>query len=277
MAAPARHAGHFAAAGARLKMDEILADEPFPHIRRLLINRPAARNAINDPVRIQLYDALEAARDDRHVRCVVLGGAGGIFSAGGDLPSLSGISAEEARARMQSGHRLVTLLWAFPKPLVAAVERVAAGAGAGLALLADRIVMGQDAVLLFPFLRLGLVPDWGLMQTVTRRAGYARANQIFLDNASIKGTEAKALGLADILKPDADVMTQALTEAAALAALPLDAFSRLKAGLRNATQSDPLSLAYEAEMQVACITGTEFTEGYAAFREKRPACFTVGR
>jgi len=255
-------------------MDEILADDPRPDIRRLLINRPAARNAINEPVRNQIFDALIAAREDSRIRTVLLGGAGGIFSAGGDLPSLVGISPGDARTRMQEGHKIVSLLWAFPKPVIAAVERVAAGAGAGLALLADRIVIGHDAALVFPFLRLGLVPDWGLMQTLTRRAGYARANQIFLDNASIKGTDAIGMGIADIVSADADVMTRALTEAEALAALPLNAFNRLKAGLRNATHADPLALAYEAEMQVACLTGAEFKEGYAAFKEKRAASFT---
>ena len=256
------------------EMDEILVDEPLPHIRRLLINRPAARNAINDLARHQLLDALAAARDNPRIRCVLIGGVGGLFSAGGDLPSLVGLSAGDARTRMQSGHKLVSLLWAFPKPVIAAVERVAAGAAAGLALLADRIVIGQDAILLFPFLRLGLVPDWGLMQTLTRRAGYARANQILLNNASIKGADAIGMGLADIVSPETDVMARALTEAEALAALPLNAFNRLKAGLRNAGESDPLSLAYEAEMQVACITGAEFTEGYAAFKEKRVASYT---
>jgi 2-(1,2-epoxy-1,2-dihydrophenyl)acetyl-CoA isomerase len=256
-------------------MDEILSDEPLPHVRRLLINRPAARNAINDAARTQLYDALLAARDDPHIRCVLIGGSGGIFSAGGDLPSLVGISADNALLRMQDGHKMVSLLWSFPKPVVAAVERAAAGAGAGLALLADRIIVGQEATLLFPFLRLGLVPDWGLMQTITRRAGYARANQIFLDNAAIKGTDAIGIGLADIVSPDADVMTRACTEAGTLAALPLKAFSRLKAGLRETAQPDPLALAYEAQMQVACLTGAEFVEGYAAFKEKRAANFTT--
>jgi 2-(1,2-epoxy-1,2-dihydrophenyl)acetyl-CoA isomerase len=257
-----------------LKMDEILEDEPRPHVRRLLINRPSARNAINEPVRNQLLDALLMARDDPHIRCVLIGGSGGLFSAGGDLPSLVGLSAGDARARMQSGHQLVRLLWAFPKPVISAVERLAAGAAAGLALLADRIVIGQNANLLFPFLRLGLVPDWGLMQTLTRRAGYARANQILLDNASIKGTDAIGMGLADIVSAETEVMARALMEAEALAALPLSAFNRLKAGLRNAEQSDPLFLVHEAEMQVACITGAEFEEGYAAFKEKRAASFT---
>ncbi len=141
-------------------MTELLIDHPAPGITRLLINRPEARNAINAAVRQALYAALIAARDDPAIRAVIIGGAGGFFSAGGDLPSMVGIAPEAALARMQDGHRIVALLWTFPKPVIAAVERAAVGAAAGIAMLADRIVIGKTATLLFPFLRLGLVPDW---------------------------------------------------------------------------------------------------------------------
>jgi len=254
-------------------LDSVLVDQPEPHVRRLLINRPDARNAVNQDVRNELFAALTNARDDEQVRAVLIGGAGGIFSAGGDLPSLVGISEPEALARMQDGHRIVSLLWAYPKPVVAAIERVAAGAGAGLALLADRVVIGQKASLLFPFLRLGLVPDWGLMETVARRAGVRQATRIFMDNAAVMGAEAVAIGLADLAVDDVDVTAQALAAAKQFDTLPLGAFGRMKRALRRATQSDPLNLAYEATAQTACLTSTEFVEGYAAFCEKRRPVF----
>jgi 2-(1,2-epoxy-1,2-dihydrophenyl)acetyl-CoA isomerase len=254
-------------------MDVMLIDEPGPHIRRLRINRPEARNAINQEVRDSLFAALTDARDDVHIRAVLLGGAEGIFSAGGDLPSMLGISETAALARMQDGHRIVSLLWTYPKPVVAAVERVAAGAGAGIALLADRVVIGQRASLLFPFLRLGLLPDWGLMQTVIRRAGLSHAARTFMDNAAVTGAEAAASGLADLAVDDAEVMARALAAAESLASLPMAAFARMKFALRDAAQPDPLNLAYEASAQTACLTGPEFIEGYAAFREKRKPVF----
>lgn len=256
--------------------NEILIDAPRKGVRRVRINRPEARNAVNAAVRAGLLDALTAAQEDAAVRGVILGGAGGIFCAGGDLPSMVGISPDAARQRMQEGHRIINLLWRFPKPVVAAVERAAAGAGAALALAADRVVIGQQAALLFPFLRLGLVPDWGLMQLLKRRAGLVRASQICLDNATIKGQAAVADGLADLAVDDAEVMATAIAEAEFLAALPAAAFARLKAGLRGAGDADPLNLIQEAEAQVACLTGPEFAEGYAAFRDKRPPDF-VGK
>jgi 2-(1,2-epoxy-1,2-dihydrophenyl)acetyl-CoA isomerase len=254
-------------------MTELLIDEPAPHIRRLLINRPDARNAINAAVRDALYTALIAARDDRTVRALILGGAGGFFSAGGDLPSMVGIAPDAALARMTEGHRIVSLLWTFPKPVVAAVERAAAGAAAGIAMLADRIVMGETAVLLFPFLRLGLVPDWGLIQTISRRAGVARASQMFLDGKPITANAALAAGLADLAVGDTTVMKHAIEAAEQLAALPQQAFGRLKTLLRQHEEADPLNLAREAQTQVACLTGPEFVEGYDAFKAKRAPDF----
>jgi 2-(1,2-epoxy-1,2-dihydrophenyl)acetyl-CoA isomerase len=174
---------------------------------------------------------------------------------------------------MQDGHRIVSLLWTYPKPVIAAVERVAAGAAAGIALLADRVVIGHKANLLFPFLRLGLLPDWGLMQTVTRRAGSSQAARIFMDNAAVTGSEAAAIGLADQAVADGEVMAQAVVAAESLAALPMAAFARMKFALRDAGQPDPLNLGYEATAQATCLTGPEFVEGYAAFREKRKPVF----
>jgi len=254
-------------------MNLVLSDSPAPTIRRILINRLEARNAINQSVRDALFQALVDAQEDAQVRAVILGGVGGFFCAGGDLPSLVGISAAEALARMQDGHRIVSLLWTYPKPVVAAVERIAVGAGAGLALLADRVVIGRTASLMFPFLRLGLVPDWGLMQTVARRAGQCHANRIFLHNADVKGEEAGAIGLADLVVDDDAVAAKAFEEAERLAALPIAAFARLKFSMRDAALSDPLNLAAEARAQVDCLTGEEFLEGYAAFREKRKPAF----
>ena len=255
-------------------MDELLIDEPAPHVRRLLFNRPQARNAMNAALRDALFTALMAARADDKVRALVIGGAGGFFSAGGDLPSMVGISAAAALARMQDGHRIVSLLWTYPKPVVAAVERMAAGAGVGVALLSDFVVMGNGANLLFPFLRLGLVPDWGLSQTVTRRAGLTRATRIFLSGAPVGALDAVDAGLADIAIVDADVMTRSTEEAQRLAALPLGAYARLKFALRNGALADPLDLAREANMQVECLIGPEFVEGYRAFSEKRAPIFT---
>jgi len=254
-------------------MTELLIDHPAPGIRRLLINRPEARNAINADVREALLAALIDARDEKTIRAIILGGAGGFFSAGGDLPSMVGIAPEAALARMADGHKIVALLWTFPKPVIAAVERAAVGAGAGIAMLADRIVMGKTATLLFPFLRLGLVPDWGLIQTVSRRAGATQAQRFFLEGKPIGAEAAIAYNMADQFVEDDAVMEHAVAQSEQLAALPGEAFARLKQLLRQDPSTDPLNLAQEAQAQTACLTGPEFVEGYAAFKEKRAPKF----
>jgi len=254
-------------------MTELLIDHPAPGIRRLLINRPEARNAINAAVREALHAALIAARDDKTIRAVIIGGAGGFFSAGGDLPSMVGIGAQAARARMEDGHKIVSLLWTFPKPVIAAIERAAVGAGAGIAMLADRVVIGKTATLLFPFLRLGLIPDWGLIQTLSRRTGATQASRFFTDGKPIDAETAAAHSMADFIVEDDAVMAHAIAQAELLAALPLAAFARLKQLLRHDENNNALNLPHEAHAQTACLTGPEFAEGYAAFKEKRPANF----
>jgi 2-(1,2-epoxy-1,2-dihydrophenyl)acetyl-CoA isomerase len=249
----------------------ILLDRPAPGIGRLRIDRPDARNAIDAGVRAGLKAALAEAREDAGVRALLLGGTGGMFSAGGDLPSLIGLDEAAAYARLCDGHDAVRALWTFPKPVVAGVERFAIGAGAGLALLADRVVMGESARFGFPFARLGLVPDWGLSATLPRRIGPEPAARLFAEAASVTADEALALGIADEVVADADVADRSLALAMTLAAAAPGAFARTKARLRGEVAS--LDLEREAREQAACLVSPEFAEGYAAFRERRAPRF----
>ena len=250
----------------------VRTDTPAPGVLRLMIDRPDARNAINADVRTRLIDAATAAQADPAVRALVIAGAGGMFSAGGDLPSLVGISEDAALTRLREGHRLVSLLWSYPKPVVAAVERFAIGAGAGLALLADEVVIGEQAVFGFPFIRLGLVPDWGLSGTVPRRTGVEAAARLFAAGGNVAAERAVTIGLADQLVDDARVMEAAIARAATLARLAPGAFARLKLRLRGDAEA-ALGLDREARDQAACLVSPEFAEGYAAFREKRDPRF----
>lgn len=250
----------------------ILLDDPAPAVRRIRIDRPAARNAIDDEVRAALLAAIDEAGTEPAVRAVVIGGVGGLFCAGGDLPSLVGLDHDAALARMRSGHAVVSAVWSCPKPVVVAVERFAIGAGAGLALLADEIVMGRSAIFAFPFLRLGLVPDWGLMGSLRLRAGWAAAQRIVRDGQPVKADEAVPLGLADRLADDAAVMDEAIAAAIRLADHPPAAFARFKQAMRG-DAATALALHAEAEAQADCIVGAEFAEGYAAFRDKRDPVF----
>ncbi len=138
----------------------VIVTRPTPHVAQVAINRPEAKNAIDETTRLALIEAIEAALADDTVRALLLSGTSGVFCAGGDLASMRGMSEEQARTRMQSGHKLVQLLWNADLPVVVAMEKFAIGAGAGLALVADYIIAGESARMNFPFLNLG--PGTGL-------------------------------------------------------------------------------------------------------------------
>ena len=168
---------------------------------------------------------------------------------------------------MRDAHAIVMKLWHYPKPVVAAVERFAVGASAGMALLADQLVMGEDAVLSFPFQRIGLVPDWGLMVSLPWRVGGALASRLFIEAGQLAAADALAHHLAHrVVSPEA-VMEEAIAAALRLGDAPLGAFGRMKRTIRNADMAKGLDA--ERAMQVECLMGREFAEGYAALDEKR--------
>lgn len=252
----------------------ILVDRPADHVIRIRFNRPAKRNAIDQAMRHALFDATGEALADPANRALVLGGVGPVFSAGGDLPSMAGLSAQGARARMTEIHRICRLWAGASIPIVSAVEGVAAGASVGLALFGDYIVAGPSSRILVPFIKLGLTPDWGLMATLPRRIGLAPARRVMLQGRSLTAAEALELGLVDeICGDDAEVMETAVGRAAAFAALPREATARIKLRLSGGPQALEAVLAAEMEDQIACLTHAEFAEGWTAQMERRPADF----
>lgn len=251
----------------------VLMDRPAPHVARLLINRPDKRNAIDFDVREQLTRRIQALQNDGTTRALVIGGVGGVFSSGGDLPSMLGLTEAQARERMQHIHMLCRLVASAPLPVVSAMEGFAAGAVVGLALLGDCMVGGPGTRVMFPFLRLGLVPDWGQLLTLPRRVGIGTARRLLTGGRMIEGEEAYRLGLLDMLVPDEQVMDTAVHQALELARLPRDAFSRMKQRLDEVSGSLAEELAREEEDQTVCLLGDEFREGHAAFSEKRAPDF----
>ncbi len=252
----------------------VLLDRPAPHVARLLINRPAKRNAIDFDVREQLTQALRRLLADRSVRALVFGGTERMFSAGGDVPSMAGLDEEGARGRMRHIHALCRLIATARFPVVSAIEGIGAGGAVGLALLSDHIVVGEGTKILFPFMGLGLAPDWGQVLTLPRRIGIPAARRLFTSGQALTGAEAHRIGLADTLVADDQVMATALARALALAALPQEAFARMKDRLGHPSATLDEELKREEEDQAVCLLGAEFAEGHAAFMHKRKADFT---
>jgi 2-(1,2-epoxy-1,2-dihydrophenyl)acetyl-CoA isomerase len=255
----------------------VLIDEPAPRVMRLRIHRPEKRNAIDFDVREQLWAALaQAAVSPRHCRAVVIGGSGEHFSAGGDLPSMAGLAEADARTRMRHIARLCRQISAMEVPVVTAMQGFSAGACVGLALLGDHIVVGASTRILFPFMRLGLVPDWGLLYTLPQRVGAPAARRLLTSTDVLPGARALELGLADELTDDAEVMAAAVRRAALLAALPAMAFARFKRRLTLRSRTLEEELEREENDQSELLLGEDFREGYAAFLDKREPNFARG-
>ena len=242
-------------------------------IARIAINRPDKRNALNDEVRNTLIAELPAVLADDAVHAILFTGEGGHFCAGGDIASMEGLNAKGARARMKANHRIVRMIAESEKPFVTAIEGFAVGAGAGLAMLGDTAVIGDGGTVGFPFFKVGLIPDYGILHTLPRRAGGAKARQILLYARMVKAADAVAMGLADELVPAGKAEEVATERALELAAMPPFAFAVAKRQLGLWPESLDAALEMEALAQAGCFGADEFAEGFSAFMEKRAPQF----
>ena len=242
-------------------------------VTTLTLNRPDALNALTAELRRDMLAALRAASRDGEVRAVVITGAGRAFCAGADLRG--GSREREFRRVLTAEYNpLVESIRAMPKPVIAAVNGVAAGAGLSLALAADLVVAAEDARLVPAFHRIGLVPDSGLTRTLVRGLGRHRAFEILTGERQLTAPEAQAAGLvaavvsadrlADTVRELAERLASGPTRAVALT-------KRLIAAAEDATLSD--SLAAEAALQDVAGRTEDHAEGVAAFVEKRDPAF----
>ena len=168
---------------------------------------------------------------------------------------------------------MVRLVLNTRKPVVAAVEGYAMGAGAGLAIACDTVVADAGTTFGFPFLKVGLGPDFGVSYTLPRRIGPGPAKHAFLHAKTFGGEEAVRVGLADELAEAGRVDARALELAQNLAALPPNAIALSKRQFAAAPVDFETACEMEAMGQSICFEGTEFPEGVAAFKEKRKPAF----
>jgi len=245
-------------------------------IGRVAINRPDKRNALNDDVRNTLISELPKLFGDDAVHAILLTGEGGHFCAGGDIASMEGLDSKGARARMKANHQIVRMIAEAEKPVVTAIEGFAVGAGAGLAMLGDTVVIAEGGTIGFPFFKVGLIPDYGILHTLPRRAGGAKARQLLLYAKMVKAPDAVEMGLADELVAEGKAEETAIQRALTLAAMPPFAFAIAKQQLGLAPVKLEEALEMEALAQAGCFGADEFQEGFSAFMEKRAPDFRKG-
>ena len=245
----------------------------------LTLNRPDKLNSFTQAMHLEVRAALASLQQDRTVRVLVLTGAGRGFCAGqdlgdravapGDKPVDLGDSVEQFYAP------LVLTLRSLPMPVICAVNGVAAGAGANLALACDIVIAAQSASFIEAFCRLGLIPDTGGTWHLPRLIGMARATGLAMLGEKLSAEKAEQWGLIWRCVPDADLMTEAMAMATHFATAPTKGLAFTKKALQASYANTlPEQLQLEGAMMRELGNSHDYREGVAAFIAKRPANFT---
>lgn len=245
-------------------------------VATLTLDRPEALNALTVPVKVALREALERIAADRAVRAVILTGAGRAFCAGQDLAERDQPDAapldEELRERYNP---IIRAIRSMDQPVIAAINGVAAGAGASLALACDLRIASVHGRFMLAFGRIGLVPDSGATWFLPRLLGHARASELALIGDPIDADDALRLGLVSRVVPADQLISAARDMADVIAAGAPQAMALAKRALQRAWTIDlDEALEDEAELQGVAGASGDHAEGLAAFREKRPPRFT---
>ncbi len=247
-------------------------------VRTLTLNRPAAFNAFDLALKAAFLPALLAAAEDPSVRAVVITGTGRAFCAGQDLKEhLRLAQAGDPRIGSTVGefyNPMIRAVMTMPKPVIAAINGVAAGAGAALAFACDLRIAAASASFAMAFAEAGLSADSGASFTLPRLIGWGRAQQMLLTGQSVDATEALRIGLVGQVRPDAEFDAAVSELARRLATGPTGSYAWIKASL-TAARSDDLAAALDFEdgAQRACFSSVDHREALAAFVGKRRAHF----
>lgn len=252
-------------------MSETVLVERRGGVALLTMNLPAKRNALAAELLPVLSQRLTEMQDDPEVRVIVLSG-GRHFCAGGDLSGLD-VPLLEMRRAMQVGQRVIRTVISGQKPVIAAVEGNAYGAGFSLAMACDFVVADEQTSFCAAFGRVGLTPDYGLLWTLPQRVGIGKAREIIMFCEPIPGTRAHQLGLADRLCETGKVAETAMSMAERLTLAPPATLATTKSVLARMPMNLDTMLAWEADTQAMLVHSEDFSEGVQAFQHKRPPRF----
>lgn len=259
--------------------DQLILSQTDQSVTRITLNRPDVLNSFNRPMAVELRDALLAAASDPAVRAVLLTAAGRAFCAGQDLaepmPVNDAGQPDLGDAVRESYNPVIRAIREMEKPVVCAVNGVAAGAGANIALACDIVVASSTASFIQSFAKIGLIPDSGGTYFLPRLVGLPRATAMMMLGEKI--TAARALEFGMIYQvTDPDVLMETATGiATTLAAMPTRGLGLTKRGL-NASIGVSLDAQLDMEEELQRLAGRtrDFVEGVAAFKEKRKPVFT---
>ncbi|MBK5258828.1 MAG: enoyl-CoA hydratase/isomerase family protein [Thermoanaerobaculia bacterium] len=256
----------------------LIVSQTHGPVTSITLNRPDKLNAFGGTMREELLDTLQSAAADAACRALVITGAGRAFCAGGDLDYMDGLQQQGDiagfRRLLEAGREIVLAIAEMPKPVIAAINGVAAGAGCNLALACDYRIASDQAKLGETFVKIGIHPDWGGTWLLPRLVGRSRSLELMMSGRIIDASEALAIGMVDRVVAAADLLAETMKLADTFAAGPPIAIAGIKRALALSERNDLRSqIELESEHQVQAFRSKDATEGMAAFLGKREARF----
>jgi 2-(1,2-epoxy-1,2-dihydrophenyl)acetyl-CoA isomerase len=259
--------------------EQLIVEREGP-VATLRLNNPTRLNALTPQLTAEMLDVLQEIREDPAVRAIVVTGEGRAFSAGADLstlqePYLKGERPKLSTFLKEGYNKLIPLLAETPKPVVAAINGVVAGAGVSVALACDFRIASDAASFSMAFVRIGLIPDAGSCYLLPRTVGMAKALELALLSDKLDAAAACEIGLVNRVVPADSLMDEARALAGRLAEMPTAAIGLTKRMFQEAGRlSLTETMDREAEVQDQAAATDDHVEGVMAFLEKRPATFT---
>ena len=257
-------------------MSDTILRDASDGVLTLTLNRPDALNSFNVEMKEALLAALKDAGRDKSVRVVVLTGAGRAFSAGQDLKERQQADAADLGTELRVRYNPIVLaMRRMEKPVIGAINGVAAGAGISVALACDIRIASESASFIEVFGRVGLVPDTGSSWFLPRLLGYARAAEMSFTTDPVDAAMAERMGLVNRVVPADQLITETNALAARLARSAPIALALAKRALNRSLETNlEQALEFEAELQSVAGRSKDYVEGVAAFVEKRQPKFT---
>lgn len=239
------------------------------------LNKPETRNALDMDMRAELKLVLQELEEDKDIRVIVLTGQDPAFCAGGDLRTMMESEPGKGYRRLHHVQQLVKAMRDSGKPIIAAVNGAAFGAGWSLALASDFVIAAENAKFGQAFIKVGLVPDLGSMYLLPRVIGLPKAKELMMTGRPIDAAEALALGIANQVVPREQLWTATMQLAVELAESAPQALTYIKSILNQTYEKDFAAiLEYEALAQDVCMQTEDHQEGRQAFFEKRKPKFS---
>ena len=253
----------------------LLINETIGGVFKITINRPKVFNSFNTELAKELQESLDFARDNKDIRAVLITGEGKAFSTGQDISELVDPDGPNlSKILSDNFNPIVNKIRELNKPVIAAVNGVAAGAGANIALACDIVIAGESVQFIQIFSKIGLIPDAGGTHVLPRLIGWQKASAIMMLGEPVSATDAERMGMIYKVVDDNELMEQSMKLATKLSNMPTLALSNIKLALNKSfTNNFEQQLLVEEELQIASAKTTDFKEGISAFIEKRKPKF----